>query len=139
MNRIGWSRILFGLAAVYDAVLGIVFLFHFAAAWVYQACGVTPPNHWGYVQFPAALLLVFAVMFVAIARDPEGNRGLILYGIGLKVAYCATTFGYWFSSGIPFMWKPFAVTDLVMAALFVWAYAALGASARQPLGATPGG
>ena len=137
MNRIGWSRILFGLAAAYDAVLGILFLV--APWWVYQTCEVTPPNHWGYVQFPAALLLVFAVMFVAIARDPEGNRGLILYGIGLKVAYCAVAFGYWFGSGIPGMWKPFAVTDLVMAALFVWAYAALGASARTPLEASPGG
>ncbi len=128
MNRIGWSRILFGLAAAYDAVLG--FLFLVIPWWVFQTCAVTPPNHWGYVQFPAALLLVFAVMFVAIARDPEGNRGLILYGIGLKVAYCVVAFGYWFGSGIPAMWEPFAVADLVMAALFVWAYAALGASAR---------
>jgi len=137
MNRIGWSRILFGLAAAYDAALGILFLV--AASWAYTTYEVTPPNHWGYVQFPAALLLVFAVMFVAIARDPEGNRGLILYGIGLKVSYCAVAFGHWFSSGIPWIWKPFAIADVVMLALFVWAYAALGASARQPLEASPGG
>jgi hypothetical protein len=49
------------------------------------------------------------------------------------------TFGYWFGSGIPWMWKPFAIVDVVMAVLFVWAYAALGASARQPLEASPGG
>jgi len=137
MNRIGWSRILFGLAAAYDAVLGILFLV--AASWVYTTYEVTPPNHWGYIQFPAALLLIFAVMFVAIARDPEGNRGLILYGIGLKVSYCAVAFGHWFGSGIPWIWKPFAIADVVMLALFVWAYAALGASARQPLEASPGG
>ena len=132
MNRIGLSRILFWLAALYDAVLGIAFLV--APWWVYQTCEVTPPNHWGYVQFPAALLLIFAVMFVAIARDPVGNRGLILYGIGLKVAYCAVTFGYWFGSGIPDMWKPFAIADVVMLVLFLWAYVALGASGRQPVG-----
>ncbi|MHC4141295.1 MAG: hypothetical protein ACYSUF_05205 [Planctomycetota bacterium] len=137
MNRIGWSRILFGLAALYDAVLGIAFLA--APKWIYATGGVPEPNHWGYIQFPAALLLIFAVMFVAIARDPEGNRGLILYGIGLKVAYCAVAFGHWFGSGIPGMWKPFALVDVVMLALFVWAYAALGASARQPLEASPGG
>jgi hypothetical protein len=131
MNRIGLSRILFGLAAFYDAVLGIAFL---VGPWtVYHQLEVTPPNHWGYVQFPAALLLIFAVMFVAIARDPVGNRGLILYGIGLKVAYCAVAFGYWFGSGIPGMWKPFAIADLVMLILFVWAYAALGTSGRQPV------
>jgi hypothetical protein len=137
MNRIGWSRILFGLAAVYDAVLGIAFLA--APRWIYATFEVAEPNHWGYIQFPAALLLVFAVMFVAIASDPEGNRGLILYGIGLKVAYCAVAFGHWFGSGIPSMWKPFAVADVVMLALFLWAYAALGASARQPLEASPSG
>ncbi|MHC4129062.1 MAG: hypothetical protein ACYSWT_10655 [Planctomycetota bacterium] len=130
MNRIGLSRVLFWLAALYDAVLGIAFL---VVPWlVYQMCEVTPPNHWGYVQFPAALLLVFAVMFVAIARDPVGQRGLILYGIGLKVAYCAVSFGYWFGSGIPWMWKPFSIVDLSMLILFVWAYAALGTSEQQP-------
>jgi hypothetical protein len=30
------------------------------------------------------------------------------------------------------MWKPFAIADLVMAALFAWAYAALGGPQRQP-------
>jgi hypothetical protein len=132
MNRIGWSRVLFGLAALYDGVLGFVFLF--IPWWVYRTCEVTPPNHWGYVQFPAALLLVFAVMFVAIARQPVGNRDLIPYGVCLKVAYCAVAFGYWFGSGIPGMWKPFAIVDLVMMGLFVWAYAALGAAARRSAG-----
>jgi hypothetical protein len=130
MNRIVWCRILFGLAALYDAVLGAAFLI--APKWVYATCGVLEPNHWGYVRFPAALLLVFAVMFVAIARDPVGNRGLILYGIGLKVAYCAVTFGYWFGAGIPSMWKPFSIADLVMLVLFAWAYAALRAPTPQP-------
>jgi hypothetical protein len=130
MNRIGLSRVLFWLAALYDAVLGIAFLV--LPWWIYDTFNVTHPNHWGYVQFPAALLLIFAVMFVAIARDPVGQRGLILYGVGLKVAYCAVTFGYWFGSGIPWMWKPFAIIDLVMLVLFVWAYTALGPSRPEP-------
>ena len=37
---------------------------------------VTPPNHWAYVQFPAALLVIFGLMFVAIAQDPVANRGI---------------------------------------------------------------
>jgi len=39
-------------------------------------------------------------------------------------------FYHWFSAGLPGMWKPFAVCDLVFLALFVLAYAALGC--RQP-------
>jgi hypothetical protein len=102
---------------------------------VYQTCEVTAPNHWGYVQFPAALLIIFAAMFVMIARNPVGNRGLIPYGIGLKISYCAIAFAYWFSSGIPSMWKPFAIADVVMLVLFAWAYAALGAATPQPVDA----
>jgi len=124
MKRIMLSRVLFALAAVYDLLLGIAFL---AVPWLlFERFAVTPPNHWGYVQFPAALLIVFALMFLAIAADPVGNRNLIPYGIGLKVAYVAVSATYWFGPGIPDMWKPFTVADLVMLVLFAWAWVALG-------------
>ena len=54
--------VLFIVAAIYDGLLGAVFLF--GSGVLFQWFGVTPPNHAGYVQFPAALLIVFAVMFV---------------------------------------------------------------------------
>ena len=133
MNSIRWIRGLFGIAALYDAVLGIAFLV--IPWWAYRTFEVTPPNHWGYVQFPAALLIIFAAMFAAIARDPAGNRGLIPYGVGLKSAYCLLVFAYWATGGIPGMWKPFAIIDLLMAVLFVWAYVALGAAPRGKAGA----
>jgi len=124
MKALRWIRVLFALAALYDGVLGVVFLL--APAWVFERAGVTPPNHWGYVRFPAAVLLVFAAMFAAVARDPLRRRELIPYGIGLKAAYCGVTLGYWATSALPGMWKPFALADLVMGALFAWAWIALG-------------
>jgi hypothetical protein len=114
---------LFLIAALYDGLLGAAFLL--APGQIFRMADVTPPNHWAYVQFPGALLLIFAVMFVSIARDPVQKRELILYGILLKVAYCSIAFWYWFSGGIPNLWKPFAVIDLVMAVLFAWAHRAL--------------
>jgi hypothetical protein len=120
---------LFVIAALYDGLLGILFLF--AGAAVFQWFQITPPNHFGYVQFPAALLIVFALMFLAIARDPPGNRKLIPYGMLLKVSYCSVVFFHWFTAGIPGMWKPFAVIDLVFLLLFAWAYVFL-------LGSAPG-
>jgi len=116
---------LFLIAALYDGGLGAAFLL--APGMVYRLGDVTPPNHWAYVQFPAALLLIFALMFAAIARDPIKNRDLIIYGILLKLSYCGMVFWYWFTAGIPNLWKPFAVIDLVMGALFVWSYRVLGA------------
>ncbi len=115
---------LFVVAALYDGLLGAVFLV--APGWVYEQAQVTPPNHWGYVQFPAALLVIFACMFVAVAINPIANRNLIIYGILLKVSYCGLTFWYWFSAGIPGLWKPFAIIDFIMAVLFLLTYRELG-------------
>jgi hypothetical protein len=130
MNATRFATALFLVAAVYDAGLGAVFLT--ASAWVYDVAQVTPPNHWGYVQFPAALLVVFGLMFAAIAVKPLENRNMIPYGVLLKVAYCGLVFMYWYADGIPNLWKPFAIIDTVMGILFVWSYQQLG---RQATGA----
>ena len=111
---------LFTVAGLYEGVLGAAFLV--APAALFDRFGVPPPNHFGYVQFPAALLVVFAVMFFAVAVNPRANRNLIPYGIMLKASYCTLVFGYWFTQGIPGMWKPFAIADLVFAAFFFWAW-----------------
>jgi hypothetical protein len=112
--------ILFAVASVYEGVLGAAFLV--APAALFTWFGVTPPNHFGYVQFPAALLIVFAIMFFAVAANPRANKNLIPYGVLLKASYCGLVFGYWFTQGVPDMWKPFAVADLVFAVLFFWAW-----------------
>ncbi len=123
MKRMPWIRALFAVAAAYDFLLGLLFLI--APGWAYRTAGVTEPNHWGYVQFPAALLIIFGLMFLAVARNPPRNRNLIPYGIGLKIAYCSVVFTHWLIASIPDIWKPFAIIDIVMAILFVWAYLAL--------------
>lgn len=119
--------ILYWIAGLYDAILGVAFLLFGMS--IFEHYGITPPNHIGYIQFPAALLLVFALMFFEIARQPIANRSLIIYGILLKVSYCAVVFGHWFSSGLPWIWKPFAVCDLIFGVLFVLSYIRLKQSA----------
>ncbi len=115
--------VLFIIAALYDGLLGIAFLS--SADALFQWFQVTPPNHFGYVHFPAALLLVFALMFLAIAMNPQGNRNLIPYGMLLKVSYCSVICFHWFTGGIPSMWKPFIFYDLIFLGLFAWAYVSL--------------
>lgn len=115
---------LFLVAALYDGLLGIVFLLANGA--VFKWFDVAPPNHPGYIQFPAAILIVFAIMFMAVSLDPYKNRNLIPYGILLKASYCGVIFFHWFSAGLPNMWKPFAVFDFIFMILFIWAWTALG-------------
>ncbi|NQT91558.1 MAG: hypothetical protein HQ559_02270 [Lentisphaerae bacterium] len=118
-----WIRVLFVIAALYDGVLGAAFLLCPASPFNYF--GVPLPNHMGYVQFPAALLLVFALMYAAVAVNPVRNRNLIPYGMLLKVAYCGVVCAYWLTSGIPDMWKPFALLDIVFLVFFLGAYVQL--------------
>jgi hypothetical protein len=115
-------RILFLIAAAYDGVLGVVFLFMPSVP--FEKFEVEPPNHMGYVQYSAALLLVFTLMFVRVAIHPVSHRHLIVYGVLMKAAFCGLAFWYWATEGIPGLWKPFAIIDLVMGALFVWAWTA---------------
>jgi hypothetical protein len=119
-------RWLFILAGLYDGLLGLAFLV--AARAMFDRYGVTYPNHWGYVQFPALLLVTFALMFFQVARSPAANRNLIPYGVMLKLSYSGVVFYYWLGPGVPSLWRPFAVFDLIFAVLFVWSYRALSSA-----------
>ena len=119
-----WIKPFFLLAALYDGVLGIAFII--APASIFAMYSVEPPNHMAYVQFPAMLLILFAIMFYRVAMDPVRNRDLILYGCGLKIAYCSLAFWYMFTTGIPSMWVPWAYADLVFLVLFVLSWRSIG-------------
>lgn len=118
MNTLLPVRIIFGVAAIYETVLGLAFIV--AGPAIFTAAGIEPPNHWGYLHFPAGLLVIFGYMFLQIARDPLANRGFVPYGILLKVCYVATVGWHWYSGGVPPMWKYLAAADLALALLFFW-------------------
>lgn len=122
-------KALFGIAAIYDGVLGIAFIFW--AEKIFSLFQVTPPNHMGYVQFPALILLMFAWLFLSIARNPVANRHLIRYGIWLKASYSGVVFWYDFTTGVPDMWIPWAWADLVFLVLFVGALLKLNSQAER--------
>ena len=117
-------KALFIVSALYDGLLGAIFLL--AGNSLFQWLGATPPNHPGYVQFPAALLIVFAIMFVVVAVDPVKNRNLIPYGLLLKVSYCSVILFHWLATGLPNMWKPFCICDFFFILAFAWAWIVLG-------------
>ena len=113
-------KALFVVAGIYEGLLGLAFLLF--PYQIFEMFAVEPPNHLGYVQFPALVLVVFAAMFFRVASDPARYRELIPYGCGLKVSYCGLVFYYEVSGGIPAMWIPFAWADLAFLVLFVLAW-----------------
>ncbi len=115
-----WIKAVFWASAVYDLVLGVVFLV--AAEQVFEHYGVPLPNHAGYIQFPAIILVIFGVMFARIAMDPRRFRELMWYGVGLKAAYAGVVLYHQATGGVPSMWLPFAYIDVVFIVAFVWAW-----------------
>ncbi|TWU36537.1 hypothetical protein Q31b_48180 [Novipirellula aureliae] len=113
-------RLIFGVAAAYDFLIGLVFLL--AGKALFDASGIPYPNHWGYIQFGSLMLITFGIMFFCIAVAPAGNRNLMPFGMLLKISYVGMVTYYWITTGCPFLFKPFAVIDLLMLVLFVIAY-----------------
>jgi len=130
MKSMAPIRFFFVVAGLYDGLLGLAFLL--AGPAIFDHFGVERPNHPGYVQFPALLLMIFAWMFFAVAFRPRANRNLILYGILLKLSYSGTVIYHWVSGGVPGLWKPFVFIDLAFVILFAWAYAAIKPAAPAP-------
>lgn len=120
-------KVLFIIAALYDGLLGLLFLF--SPGFAFEMFEVVPPNHFGYVQFPAILLLIFAAMFLRVAMDPVSNRFIMLCGVALKAGYSGLVFYYMATTGVPAMWVPWAWADLVFGVLFLWAWRFTGRQA----------
>ncbi|MFH1542418.1 MAG: hypothetical protein ABIE84_04945 [bacterium] len=120
MDTPKWVRPLFIFSALYDGVLAILFLL--ISGQVYSYFNIALPNHMGYLQWPALMLLIFTVMFVEIALDPKGKRNLIFYGILLKISFCSVVFPHWLMGNIPSMWVPFAFCDLAFLIVYVYTF-----------------
>jgi len=117
LSNVRW---IFLVAGLYDFLIGLAFLLY--GPQVFEAAGVPEPNHWGYIQFGALLLIVFGTMFFAVAMNPVVNRNLMPFGMLLKLAYTGLVAYYWFTTDCPLLFKPFAVIDAVMFVLFFLAY-----------------
>ncbi len=130
MKSLGWIRLLFILAALYDGALGVAFLI--APLSIYSAMNIPAPNHPGYVQFPAAILVVFGIGFLMVAMEPVRRRDIMVLGCLLKIAYCSVVFVHAAGAGIPIIWTLFAWADLLFLILFIAALLSLRSRVLSP-------
>ncbi|RPJ70733.1 MAG: hypothetical protein EHM20_15215 [Alphaproteobacteria bacterium] len=123
MNIPKWIKPFFVIAGLYDGILGLIFIL--MPFQIFNVVHVAPPNHIGYVQFPAMLLIAFAIMFFSIAKDPVKNKNLILYGILLKISYCSVIFFHSLTNNVPSIWVIFGYFDLAFLITFLMAAKAM--------------
>jgi hypothetical protein len=119
-----WVRPLFVFAGLYDVVLGAAFGLAFKP--IYGRFLIPLPNHDAYVQLPAALIAIFGLGFLWVARAPERNRDLVVLGALMKLAFSGIVLSYAFRGAIPPLWVPFAWIDLAFLLAFVVARRAIG-------------
>lgn len=102
-------RWLFGTAAVYDLVLGVVFLFF--GRWAFDVLDIKEKYpEGGFIQLIGGFVLVLGFAYALIWRgDLHRNRDLVAVGALYKLAY--TGVGLWI-----------AIFDEVPHMLFVWAF-----------------
>jgi hypothetical protein len=114
---------LFLVAGIYDLLIGLTFLLF--GSQLFQQFQVPLPQHWGYIQFGALLLIIFGLMFFAVALRPVANRNLIPFGMLLKLSYVGLVSYYWITTGVPGLFQPFVLIDAVMLVLFGLAHRSL--------------
>ncbi len=101
-SREAWYRTLFWIAAVYDIVLGITFLFLYRPVFEWLGVEDTLPEHTSYISLIAVFLFVIGVAYVLIAiGDLERNKDLISVGILYKVAYFSVALWYFIDGFYP--------------------------------------
>ena len=121
-QREHYYRILFLVAAAYDIVLGVVFLFFHT--WAFELLDIADADPGsGYVPLIGAFLLVIGIAYYLIYRgDLVRNRDLIAVGTLYKLAYSAVAFWFWIVvDDVPHILFPalFGIVDLVMFALML--------------------
>jgi len=123
-----YYRSLFALAAIYDIVLGIAFIFFRHPIYGALGIGAKLPACGAYLTLLGVFVLVIGVAYALIARgDLRRNADLILVGALYKAGYATVAFYYWASGHLPHVvfGAVFGVADLVFFVLMAECYLSL--------------
>jgi len=117
-SKKSYYKKLFLIAALYDFVLGITFLFFYKP--LFNALKIPIPPDSSYLSLSAAFVLVLGIAYYFIYKNIEANRDLAKIGTIYKLAYILIGFYYFLLSSVPHMiFMFFAVIDVVFLVLFI--------------------
>ncbi|MFH1400263.1 MAG: hypothetical protein ABIH41_01980 [Nanoarchaeota archaeon] len=111
-------RWLFLIAAIYDFILGILFLLFYKP--MYSFFGITLPVYPMYLQMSAAFVMAMGVGYYFVYRNMYRNIDLVKLGVVYKLVYSALTGYFYFAGTANITFFYFAIIDATFLAFFVW-------------------
>lgn len=114
----GFFKKLFLVAALYDFVLGVAFLFLYKQIFTYFSIDL--PSEPMYLQLAAAFVFAMGVGYYFIFKNMYRNVDLVKLGIVYKFVYSSFSSYFYFIGSAHVIFFLFAVLDLTFAGLFIW-------------------
>jgi hypothetical protein len=117
-SKKNYYKKLFLIAALYDFILGITFLFFYKP--LFNALKIPIPSDPSYLSLSAAFVFVLGIAYYFIYKNIETNRDLAKIGTIYKLAYILIGLYYFLFSLVPhIIFMIFAVIDFVFLVSFV--------------------
>ncbi|MFH2137380.1 MAG: hypothetical protein ABII88_02585 [Candidatus Omnitrophota bacterium] len=101
----------FRIVGVYDILLGLGFIFFYKS--IYAACGITLPNHPGYVFVPALFIVCGGVGEFLIAKNPLRNIDLVVVRLLMKLSFATAVLYCYFTMGIPMVFLVISILSII--------------------------
>lgn len=133
-SKVKYYKGLFLVVAVYDLILGIIFMFFSKSAFNFLEISDKLPEFSGYLTLIGGYVFVLGLAYYFIYRgDLQKNIDLILIGALYKLVYCAITFYYFMIGDIPHILflGLFGVVDFIMFIMMIECYLTVKKSSQK--------
>jgi hypothetical protein len=130
LNNEGLFRNLFLVAALYDFILGFVFIVFWQPIFD-NILKLPHPNYLAFYQAAAAFVFNMGIGFYFVYRNMYRNVDIVKLGIVFKVFYSTIAFYWVIAKGMPGIFAAFGLVDLVFIILFIIFLRAISREMRQ--------
>jgi hypothetical protein len=117
MRTSEFYKSVFGVAAVYDMLLGVAFFLFYAA--IYSAFNIELPSNAVYIHITAGFVFVQGLSYFFVYLNLKRNIDIVKVGLIYKSIYVALALYYWSIDQLPHLiFGIFGIIDFFFIVLF---------------------
>jgi len=119
LKKENFYRKLFLVVALYDFILGLIFL----VFWQFifdHILKIPQPNYPAFYQAAAAFIFTMGIGFYFVCRNLYRNIDIVKTGIFFKLFYAGISFYYVFVEKMPWLFSVFGFLDLIFIVFFIF-------------------